>query len=74
MKWGLCLLDWGWHAIDDHRDHPPGVLEAECGHLLPMVALHDEPAGRPCEACAAQQLARALTPLARRPDHRPAAG
>lgn len=48
MTWARCVLDWGWHAIDDHRDHPPGVLEAECSRLLPMVALHDEPAGQTC--------------------------
>lgn len=59
MKWGRCLFDFGWHAVDERRDYSDGVLEAECGHLLPMVALHDEPAGRPCEACASLQLARA---------------
>lgn len=64
MKWGRCLFDFGWHAVDERRDYSDGVLEAECGHLLPMVALHDEPAGRPCEACASLQLARAQTTTA----------
>ncbi len=60
MKWVRCVLDHGWHAVDERRDHLPGVFEALCGHLLPMVALHDEPSGRLCEACAARQLACAL--------------
>lgn len=57
MKWGLSVLDFGWHAIDERRDHPIGVLKAECGHSLMMVTvLHEEPGGSLCEACAAHQL------------------
>lgn len=61
MKWGLSVLDWRSHAIDDHRpDHPVGVFKAECGHLLMMVVqLHDEPYGRACDVCAGRQLDRA---------------
>lgn len=63
MKWGLSVLDWHSHAIDDLADHPLGVYKAECGHLLMMVVtLHDRPGGSPCEACAALQLDRALIP------------
>lgn len=59
MKWARCAVDAVWHAVDDRRDHPPGVFEAECGHRLPTVELWDEPYGAPCQACAALQLARA---------------
>ncbi len=60
MKWGLSPLDWCSHAIDERRDHPLGVLKAECGHLLMMVTtLRDRPFGAPCEACAAKQFTRA---------------
>ncbi len=42
MKWGLSVLDWQAHAIDERRYHPVGVFKAECGHLLMMVVqLHD---------------------------------
>jgi hypothetical protein len=62
MKWGLSVLDWHSHAIDERGDHPIGVLEGECGHLLMMVTtLHEEPYGRACEACAGQQFARAVS-------------
>jgi hypothetical protein len=51
IRWGLSVLDWCSHAIDERRDHPVG--KAECGHLLMMVVqLHEQPSGRPCEACA----------------------
>ena len=58
IKWGLSMLDWHSHAIDERADHPTGVYKAECGHtLLMVVTLHDEPNGRPCEACARKQIA-----------------
>jgi hypothetical protein len=58
MKWGLSVLDWHHHAVDDRADHPVGVYKALCGHLLMMVTpLHTELYGRPCEACAGAQLA-----------------
>jgi hypothetical protein len=34
MKWGLSVLDWRSHAINEHTEHPIGVFKAECGHLL----------------------------------------
>ncbi|MGH3865201.1 MAG: hypothetical protein ACRDQ4_03520 [Pseudonocardiaceae bacterium] len=37
MRWGLSVLDWRSHAINEHTEHPLGVLKAECGHLLMMV-------------------------------------
>ncbi len=61
MTWRLSPLDWRSHAIDERGVHPIGVLIAECGHRLMMVTtLHDQPYGTPCEACAAQQFARAV--------------
>ena len=61
IRWGLSILDWCSHAIDERRDHPVGVFKAECGHLLMVVTtLHDRPNGKPCEACAAQQFVRAV--------------
>jgi hypothetical protein len=60
VRWGLNVLDWRSHAIDERRDHPIGVYKAECGHLLMMVTeLHSRPNGKPCEHCAGQQFARA---------------
>lgn len=53
MKWGRCAVDFGWHAIDEGRDHPVGMFEAQCGHRLPIVDLWDEPYGVGCRACAA---------------------
>lgn len=62
MRWGLSILDFHHHAIDERGDHPTGVYKAECGHLLLMVTpLHEEPYGRLCGACAAIQTARAVT-------------
>ncbi|MGH3755517.1 MAG: hypothetical protein ACRDRP_23045, partial [Pseudonocardiaceae bacterium] len=53
MKWGLSVLDWRSHAINEHADHPIGVFKAECGHLLMMTTpLRDEPGGAPCQWCA----------------------
>lgn len=53
LRWGLSVLDWHDHAIDDHLDHPIGVLKARCGHLLMMVTPLRETCGTPCPACAA---------------------
>ncbi len=61
MRWGLSVLDWRSHAINEHAEHPIGVLRAECGHLLMMVTtLHEKPYGDPCEACAALRFDRAM--------------
>jgi hypothetical protein len=61
MKWGLSPLDWCSHAINEYRDHPIGVLIAECGHrLMTVTTLHDRPYGQTCEACATQQFTRAV--------------
>ena len=61
IRWGLSVLDWRSHAIDERRYHPVGVYKAECGHLLMMVTtLHEAPNGKSCEACAAQQFVRAV--------------
>ena len=46
MKWGLSVLDWHSHAIDERGDHPIGVYRAQCGHLLMVVTtLHEAPTG-----------------------------
>jgi hypothetical protein len=56
MKWGLSVLDWRSHAIDERAHHPVGVYKAECGHLLMMaVALDDMPNSKPCSHCSAGQ-------------------
>jgi hypothetical protein len=61
VKWGLSVLDWRSHAINERAEHPIGVLRAECGHLLMTVTvLHETPYTASCEACAALQLARAM--------------
>lgn len=60
LRWGLSILDFRHHAIDERSGHPSGVYRAECGHLLLTVTvLREEPAGPLCEACADLQLARA---------------
>ena len=63
IRWRLSILDWHSHAIDERCDHPPHrVFKAQCGHLLMMVTtLHDRPNGKPCEACAGEQFARAVS-------------
>lgn len=54
MKWGLSVLDWCSHAIDERAHRPTGVYKAECGHLLMMVVtLHEEPNGKACPPCSA---------------------
>jgi hypothetical protein len=56
MKWGMSPLDWRCHAINEHRDHPNGVLIAECGHRLMIVTnLYDHSYGEPCKTCTVQQ-------------------
>ncbi len=59
VKWGLSVLDWRSHAINEHAKHPLGVFKAECGHLLMMVTtLREKPFG---EVCAALRFDRAMT-------------
>jgi hypothetical protein len=61
MRWGLSVLDWRSHAINEVGEHPLGVLKAECGHLLMMVTtLHEKPSGVPREACAALRFDHAM--------------
>ena len=31
IKWGLSVLDWRDHAINESQDHPIGVLKAKRG-------------------------------------------
>lgn len=67
IKWGLSIIDWQYHAVEEFGDHPIGVYLAQCGHRLVMATqLHTEPIStRTCEGCAASQLHDALTELAR---------
>lgn len=30
IKWGLSVLDWRDHAINESQDHPIGALKARC--------------------------------------------
>ncbi|HKR49102.1 MAG TPA: hypothetical protein VJT72_05880 [Pseudonocardiaceae bacterium] len=57
VRWGLSIVDWRYHAVQDHGCHPGGALVAECGHeLLRVTTLLDEIDSRPCDACARLQL------------------
>lgn len=56
IKWGLSVLDWHAHAIDENADHPIGVYVARCGHRLMMVTtLHESPPSRICAECGRAQ-------------------
>jgi hypothetical protein len=67
VRWGLSVLDWRSHAINEHAEHPIGVFKAECGHLLMMVTtLHKKPSGEPCQACATLRFDRAMTEIPER--------
>jgi hypothetical protein len=52
MKWGLSVLDWRDHAINDHHDHPVGVYKAQCVHLMMVTPLRDTSCGTKCQECA----------------------
>jgi hypothetical protein len=51
-RWAPSLLDYAAHLLSE-GDQPLGaVLEARCGHLLPIItAQHDHPPGRTCQSC-----------------------
>ncbi|MGH3775729.1 MAG: hypothetical protein ACRDRR_08325 [Pseudonocardiaceae bacterium] len=55
IKWGLSVVDWCNHAIDDRADHPTGIYRARCGHRLMMITplQDDKPLGSRCEVCVA---------------------
>ncbi|MGH3692637.1 MAG: hypothetical protein ACRDRX_01295 [Pseudonocardiaceae bacterium] len=60
IKWGLSVLDFRRHAVDECAEHPIGVYKAQCGHLLMMVTpLLAAPVSSRCEVCAAVQSGRA---------------
>ena len=67
IKWGLSIIDWQYHAIEELGDHPIGVYLAQCGHRLMMATqLYAEPIStRTCGDCAGSQLHDALTGLTR---------
>jgi hypothetical protein len=52
-RWAISPLDCAVHLLVSEGDHPPGVLQARCGHLLPTVVHHldQPPPGLPCENC-----------------------
>ncbi len=63
IKWGLSVLDWRDHAIDEDQDHPAGVLKAQCGHSLMVVtALRGTSCRTRCEACAVVVVADTAPP------------
>lgn len=67
MRGGLSGRHWRSHAINEHAEHPLGVVKAECGHLLMMVtALREKPFGKPCQARAALRFDRAMTKIPER--------
>jgi hypothetical protein len=52
-RWALSPMDACVHLMVPTGEHPPGVLPARCGHLLPTVVhQHDQPPpGTPCKHC-----------------------
>ena len=61
MRWGLSVLDWRSHAINELGEHPIGVLKAECEHLLMTVTtLHEKPSRVPHEARATLRFDHAM--------------
>jgi hypothetical protein len=51
-RWGLSLLDWHAHAIDDNANHRHGAYIARCGqHLSTSTNLHDQPPTWICPPC-----------------------
>jgi hypothetical protein len=49
IKWGLSVLDWRDHAINNR---PTGVYKAQCSHSLVMLTpLRDTSCGTQCQAC-----------------------
>jgi hypothetical protein len=53
IKWGLSVLDWRYHAINDHHDHPDRRVQNPLRHSLMMVTpLRDTSCGTQCQACA----------------------
>jgi hypothetical protein len=41
-QWAICPVDGRTHVLWPVGDHPPGMLRAQCGHLLPQgVTLHE---------------------------------
>jgi hypothetical protein len=53
IKWGLSVLDWRDHAVDDHQDYPSGALNARYGHWLMIVTpLRNKSCGKQWQECA----------------------
>lgn len=51
-RWGLSLLDWHAHIIDDNANHPHGAYIARCGqHLSTATNLDDQPSTWICLPC-----------------------
>ncbi|MCA1705856.1 MAG: hypothetical protein LC808_22375 [Actinobacteria bacterium] len=64
-RWAFSPLDYAAHLLLCDGDHPPGVLKARCGELLPTVAAKfDHPVGRICPVCELITRAGLPTPVA----------
>src|SRR5438067_1595850 len=52
-RWVIYPVDGQTHSLAPVNDHPPGVLAARCGRLLPVeVAQHDHlPGWQLCASC-----------------------
>jgi hypothetical protein len=50
--WAICPAEGRTHVLRPVGDHPSGMLQAQCGHLLPWgVALHECLPGLLCMTC-----------------------
>lgn len=52
-RWAISPLDCAVHLLMREGDHPLGVFQARCGHLLPTVVHQRDqpPPGTSCEDC-----------------------
>lgn len=41
-RWAVSPTDHRTHSLLPEDDHPPGALQARCGHLLPLSVVRHE--------------------------------
>lgn len=52
ILWGLSILDFQRHAVDELAEHPIGCYRAQCGHLADeVVSLSPDAFGDRCAEC-----------------------